>query len=129
MATTAKTPTLDQQISQLESEINSRQRDIELLRDALEAVEQNQPRPQQPDADSIHALLTKMIGSVPKTLEQQKIYSAKLEAAKTSLQLAINDCRKKSDELQSLCQQRQEQQQVQPGFLTSLAVTIPIIHA
>jgi len=113
MTTTNLGPTLNERINQLEAEISQRQRDIGLLKDALEAVGQNKPRPQQPSADSIHALLTEMIGAVPQNLEEQRLYSAKLEAAKSSLQSAIDDCRRKADQLAALHQQKQEQQQAE----------------
>jgi hypothetical protein len=80
-----ETWTLDQQISQLEVEIATRQKDIENLRQAFVALESNQPRPADPAADNAFELLRELVGSAPQKLKQQQVYQAKLAAARESL--------------------------------------------
>ena len=103
MATSLETSlTVEQQISQLEVEISERNADIENLTEAIATLQSNQPRPADPSADGAFALLKELVGSVPENLEQQQIYQAKIEVARTSLRLAIEVCDQKKSELKVL---------------------------
>ena len=114
MATSLETSlTVEQQISQLEVEINERNADIENLSEAIATLQSNQPRPAHPSADGAFALLKELVGSVPENLEQQQVYRAKLEAAKTSLRLATEVCQQKTAELKTLKEAMRSQQQAE----------------
>jgi hypothetical protein len=97
-------------IAQLESEIETRHTDIELLREAIATLEAKRIRPVNPKADSAFALLVEMVGAAPENLEQQQIYDAKLQAAKMSLKLATEICEQKSKELEVLQQENRHEQ-------------------
>ncbi len=108
-----ETRTLDQQISQLEVEIATRQKDIENLRQAFVALESNQLRPADPAADNVFELLKELVGSAPQKLEQQQVYQAKLTAARESLKLAVEASQEKQRQLDALRQERREEQQAE----------------
>ena len=103
--------TIDQEIVQIQAHVNECQRDIGLLKDALDAIEQNKPRPQLPDADNIHTLVKELMGATPRNLEEQRVYSAKLEAAKDALRMAVDHCREKTEELKALREQKRKEQE------------------
>lgn len=93
---------LQEKINQLETEVASRQRDIENLREAIATIEAGEPRPPRPEVDNLFNLLQEMIGQVPQQLEKRQLYAAKFEAAKDSLALAIETCQHKSSTLKLL---------------------------
>lgn len=100
----------EQQISQLEAEIASRNADIQNLAEALATMVAGKPRPQNPSTDNAFTLLKEMVGSAPQQLEQQQIYDEKVRAARTALQLATEICQQKTTELKALHQERRSQQ-------------------
>lgn len=102
MTATKTIETKNTQIAQLESEIASRNADIQNLTEALAALEAGRPRPVNPKADDAFSLLKELVGSAPENLEQQQVYQVKLEAARTSLKLAAEVCQQKTTELKTL---------------------------
>lgn len=102
--------TLEQQISQLEAEICSRNADIRNLAEALSTLEAGKPRPQNPSADAAFELLRELVGNAPQQLERQQNYDEKVRAARTSLRLATEICGQKTTELRTLQQQMRSQQ-------------------
>lgn len=102
MTATKTIETKAEQIAQLESEISSRNADIQNLTEALATLESGKPRPVNPKADDAFSLLKELVGSAPENLEQQQVYQAKLEAARTSLKLATEICHQKTTELKTL---------------------------
>jgi len=108
-----ETQTLDQRFAQLEGEIATRQEHIETLRLAFATLESNQPRPANPAADNAFELLKELVGAAPQKLEQQQVYQAKLAAAKESLKLTVEAFQEKQRQLDTLRQERREEQQVE----------------
>ena len=108
--TSAMPGTAGAAIAQLESEIATRQTDIELLQEAIATLEAKRIRPVNPKADAAFTLLVELVGTAPSNLEQQQIYDAKLQAAKLSLKLAIEICKQKSEELKVLQQENRQEQ-------------------
>ncbi len=113
MTTAVEITTLDHQISELELEIATWQKDIENLRQAFVALESNQLRPANPAADNAFELLKKLVGAAPQKLEQQQVYQAKLAAARESLKLAVEASQEKQRQLDALRQERREEQQAE----------------
>lgn len=104
---------LEPQIAQLEAEISKRQTDIKNLEEAIATLKSGKPRPSNPSVDDTFALLKELVGGVPKSLEEQAIYAAKLSEAERSLELAITACREKETELKSLRALQSTQQEEQ----------------
>jgi hypothetical protein len=113
MIATETIETKTEQIVQLESEISSRNADIQNLTEALATLEAGRPRPQNPKADDAFSLLKELVGSAPQDLEQQQVYQAKLAAAQTSLKLAVEICDQKRTELKVLRDEARSQQQAE----------------
>lgn len=110
MTATKAIETKTEQFAQLESEIASRNADIENLREALATLEAGRPRPINPKADDAFSLLKELVGSAPENLEQQQVYRAKLEAAQTSLKLVVEICDQKRIEFKALKDEMRSQQ-------------------
>ncbi len=103
----------EQQISQLEAEIASRNVDIQNLQEALATLTANEPRPRNPQTDDAFALLKQLIGAVPQSLEEQQVHQAKLAEAQRALHLCKLQLQEKQQRLDTLRQQQREQQQEQ----------------
>ncbi len=110
MTSTKTIETKNTQIAQLESEIDSRTTDIQNLTEAIATLESGQPRPQNPKSDDAFELLKQLVGAAPENLEQQQVYRAKLQAARTSLKLAVEICDQKRAEIKALKDEMRSQQ-------------------
>jgi SMC interacting uncharacterized protein involved in chromosome segregation len=114
MIATESAPTqLDEQISALQSEIRARKTDIKNLEEALQTLISGKSRPANPESDNAFELLKQLIGDVPQNLEQEQIYSAKLQEAQRALQLAIAACEQKENQLRDLEKKQSELQAIQ----------------
>ena len=101
---------LTDQISAMQTEIATRKTDIANLKEVLETLVANKPRPINPTADSTFQMLRELVGSVPQNLEEQQLYQAKLGEAQRTLQLAISVCEQKENQLKELRQKQDELQ-------------------
>lgn len=106
---------LSQQIDSLQTEITTRRLDIQNLQEALDTLIAGKPRPANPESDNAFEMLKQLVGSVPETLEEQRIYEAKLQEAERSLRLAIAVCEEKELGLGEL-QQKQRKLQAEELF-------------
>lgn len=104
MKTNLEQTALEPQMAQLEAEIGKLQADIELLKEAIATLEAGRTRPINPEADSAFALLVELVGSAPQRLEDTQVYEAKLQAARMSLKLAVENRDQKLKELKALKQ-------------------------
>ncbi len=110
IATELKSTQITEQINALQAEILTRKTDIANLKEALDTLIANKPRPINPNADSAFQMLRELVGSVPQNLEEQQLYQAKLGEAQRTLQLAISVCEQKENQLKELRQKQDELQ-------------------
>ncbi len=109
MIATELTPTqTTDQINALQTEIATRKTDIANLKEALDTLIANKPRPINPNADSAFQMLRELVGNVPKSLEEQHIYQVKLGEAQRALQLSISAYEQKENQLKELRQKQDE---------------------
>ena len=106
---------LTDQINALQTEITTRKTDIANLKEALDTLVTNKPRPINPSADSAFEMLRELVGNVPKSIEEQRIYQAKLGEAQRALQLSISACEQKENQLKEL-REKQDELQAQELF-------------
>jgi hypothetical protein len=103
------------QISALQTEIATRESDIQNLQEAIDTLVANKPRPINPSADGAFEMLRELVGNVPKSMEEQQLYQGKLKQSQRSLDLAIALCKEKQLELEGL-QQKQKEIQAEQLF-------------